>query len=65
MNERDIFIAALEKDQPAERSAYLDEACAGDDALRKRVEALLRAHASASSFPEGSATGALSRCHHR
>ena len=44
MSERDIFIAALQKEQPAERSAYLDEACAGDAALRRRVEALLAAH---------------------
>ncbi len=42
-NARDIFLAALER-TPAERAAYLDEACAGDAALRQRVEALLRAH---------------------
>ena len=27
MTERDIFIVALQKDDPAERRAYLDEAC--------------------------------------
>src|SRR6516162_4097515 len=42
MTEREIFMAALEKDQPAERTAYLDEACAADATLRQRVEALLR-----------------------
>jgi serine/threonine protein kinase len=39
-----VFLAALDRGTPAERAAYLDEACAGDAALRQRVEALLRAH---------------------
>jgi serine/threonine protein kinase/tetratricopeptide (TPR) repeat protein len=46
MNERSIFIAALEKDDPAERAAYLDQAC-GDGALRQRIERWLAAHAAA------------------
>src|SRR5262249_53475252 len=29
---------------PAERAAFLDRACAGDAALRRRLESLLRAH---------------------
>ena len=33
-----IFFAALEKTSPAERAAYLDEACRGDADLRRRVE---------------------------
>src|SRR5262249_6050616 len=41
---KDIFLAALEKATPADRAAYLDEACAGDAELRRRVEALLCAH---------------------
>ena len=44
MSEETIFVAALEKATPAERAAYLDAACAGDPELRRRVEALLRAH---------------------
>src|SRR5437588_524018 len=44
MSERDIFTAALEQTDPVARSAYLDEACDGDPALRERVEVLLRAH---------------------
>ena len=44
MNERDLFTAALGKTDPAARSAYLDEACGEDRALRARVEVLLRAH---------------------
>jgi eukaryotic-like serine/threonine-protein kinase len=43
MSERSIFIAALEKGDPAERAAYLDQACAGDQALRKRLDRLLDA----------------------
>src|SRR5262245_58402379 len=39
-----VFCAALEKATPAERAAYLDEACAGDADLRREVEVLLRAH---------------------
>src|SRR5579885_2288000 len=44
MSEETIFVTALEKAAPAERAAYLDAACAGDAGLRRRVEALLRAH---------------------
>jgi formylglycine-generating enzyme required for sulfatase activity len=50
MSERTIFLAALEKDDPAQRKAYLDEACAGDPALRERVELLLQSHEQAGSF---------------
>ncbi len=45
MTEATIFIAALEKPTEAERAAFLADACAGDERLRRRVEALLRAHA--------------------
>src|SRR5262249_10994756 len=50
MDERSIFMAALEREAPPERSAYLDEACGGDSALRQRVEALLASHEQAGSF---------------
>jgi WD40 repeat protein len=53
-----VFAAALEKAPAGERAAYLDEACAGDPALRQRVEALLRAHAEAGGFLEPPAPGA-------
>jgi len=43
MTERTIFMAALEMDA-GQRSAYLDQACAGDAALRRQVESLLAAH---------------------
>jgi serine/threonine protein kinase len=50
MTERSIFLEALEKEDPTARSAFLDTACAGDDTLRQRVEALLKSHALAGSF---------------
>jgi tetratricopeptide (TPR) repeat protein/tRNA A-37 threonylcarbamoyl transferase component Bud32 len=50
MNERSIFVAALDLDDPAERAAYLDRSCTGDTDLRQRVERLLQAHAAAGSF---------------
>jgi tetratricopeptide (TPR) repeat protein/serine/threonine protein kinase len=45
MNEQSLFIAALEKESPAERAAFLDQACAGDPDLRQRLERLLARHA--------------------
>src|SRR5437764_12477915 len=64
MSERDIFIAALQNEDPAVRQAYLDEACAGQPDLRQQVEHLLRLHEGAGSFleqpaAEPAATGAL------
>ena len=44
MNEETLFAAALEKSTPADRQAFLEKACAGDVALRRRVERLLAAH---------------------
>jgi serine/threonine-protein kinase len=49
-----LFHSALER-EPAERAAFLDEACAGDDPLRKQVEAVLAAHEQAGSFIESPA----------
>src|SRR5262249_60602285 len=50
MSEREVFFQALDRDDPAERAAFLDEACAGDASLRQRVDALLRSHAKAGDF---------------
>ncbi len=47
-----IFSAALERPSAEARAAYLDQACAGDDGLRRRVEWLLRAHLRAAGFLE-------------
>src|SRR5262245_38210824 len=52
MSERSLFLAALEITDPNERSAYLDRACAGDAALRQRLEGLLRAHQAVGTFLE-------------
>src|SRR6516162_9053141 len=52
MSERDLFIAALERDDPVERDAYLSAACGSDVDLRRRVERLLRLHKDAGSFLE-------------
>jgi serine/threonine protein kinase len=50
MNEREIFQAALDYDEPAQRATYLDQVCAGDAVVRARIEALLASHESASRF---------------
>src|SRR6516225_8156397 len=52
MIEEEIFHRALALSDVAERAAYLDQACAGNSALRASVEALLRANAGASRFME-------------
>jgi serine/threonine protein kinase/tetratricopeptide (TPR) repeat protein len=42
---REVFHAALERCTPAQRDAYLEQACAGDEELRRQVALLLNAHA--------------------
>src|SRR5581483_522053 len=58
MTERELFIAALQKDDPAERQAYLEQACAHRPELRRQVEHLLRLHQGAGNFLEEPAAGA-------
>lgn len=48
MTEEELFLAALELANPAERTAYLETTCGRDVALRQQVEKLLVAH-----FKEG------------
>ncbi len=43
-NERSIFLEALDRESEEARSAYLDQACVGNDELRAAVERLLGAH---------------------
>ncbi len=50
----DIYLAALEL-EPDRRSAFLDEVCAGDDALREEVESLLASDREAGAFISTSA----------
>jgi serine/threonine protein kinase len=64
MTERDIFIAALQREDPARRQAYLDQACARKPELRSQVEHLLWLYDGAGSFLEkpaatAQATGAF------
>lgn len=47
----ELYHAARER-SPEERSAYLKEACAGDDALCAEVESLLRYDAASADFLE-------------
>jgi serine/threonine protein kinase len=49
---RTIFEHALELPEGADRTAYLETACAADSDLRAQVEALLTAHENAGSFLE-------------
>src|SRR3989441_11976475 len=51
-----IFAAAMEITDPAARTAYVQRACAGDDALGLAVESLLAAHEGAGDFLEGPPT---------
>src|SRR5262245_20343356 len=57
MSERDIFDAALAIDDPAQRAAYLDRACAGHPGLREHLVALLSMDAQVGSFLEAPAPG--------
>src|SRR5438552_10811353 len=55
MNERDVFIAALQKQNAADRSAFLVEACGGNTDMREQVEALLHENEQLGSFLESPA----------
>jgi eukaryotic-like serine/threonine-protein kinase len=60
MNERDIFIAALQLESSAARQAYLDDACGDDETLRHQVESLLDTHARVGSFLQEPVIGSVS-----
>jgi serine/threonine protein kinase len=47
---KEIFLTALEKEDPAQRADYLNDACGHDEAVRRHVEVLLRKHEQAGSF---------------
>src|SRR5712691_1289013 len=55
-----LFHLALER-EPAERASFLNAACAGDESLRRQVEALLGAHEDAGSFIERPAVEVAAR----
>jgi hypothetical protein len=48
-----FFVEALERKSPQDMIAFLDKACIGNEALRARVEELLRAHKDAGNFLGG------------
>src|SRR5262245_37512720 len=50
-SEKSIFLTALEKESAAERSAYLNQVCAANAAIRAEIEALLAAHDRLDSLP--------------
>ncbi len=50
MNERDLFLSAIEIEDLASRQAYVQSKCSGDVDLLSRVESLLASHASQSQF---------------
>src|SRR4030095_14383101 len=53
----ELFHCALER-QPAQRAAFLDQACAGDQELRKEVESLIGSNENSDSFIDASGFGA-------
>jgi WD40 repeat protein/tRNA A-37 threonylcarbamoyl transferase component Bud32 len=55
VTERQIFLEALELSTPEARVVYLEEACAGDVALHRKVEELLKEHFSNDSLLTGPA----------
>jgi len=58
MNEREIFLEALEMPSPEARAAYLQGACGRDVALRREVDALLKEHFANDSLLAGPAVEA-------
>jgi hypothetical protein len=45
MNQLDLLTEALNRADPAERATFLDQACAGNPELRRRLEELLAGYA--------------------
>ena len=46
---KELFQSALER-EPSQRTAFLDQACGGDDELQKEVESLIASHEKTGSF---------------
>ena len=53
----EVFFAAMERESPEARAAYLDEVCGSDLELRRRVERLLDAQPKMGSFLDSPAAG--------
>ena len=52
---RSLFLAAVENVATEQWGAFLEDACGGDQELRRRVEILLRAHQASNSLIDGPA----------
>src|SRR6516225_572610 len=65
MTERSIFLEALDIDEPRERTAFLERACAGDPVLREQVERLLAAHEKGGPFLDHPATDLVATTDHQ
>ena len=61
-DEKSIFATAVAMGTPAERQAYLDEACGADAALRARLAALLGAREDQNDFLDQFIPAPESRC---
>jgi hypothetical protein len=53
---QEIFLAAVERHRPEDWDAYVNQACADDDELRRQVNLLLQAHHEAGSVPGAAAS---------
>ena len=62
MTEETLFADALKQPTPDARRAWLEQACAGNPDLRRRLEALLRAHDDAGSFLAAAAAVEAALC---
>jgi eukaryotic-like serine/threonine-protein kinase len=58
MSEQAVFVNALEYAGP-DRAAYLDQACAGDEKMRRQVEELLTAHERSGEFLDAPAVAQI------
>ena len=54
MNEQEIYISAMNRQDPDERQQFIQEACGDDVALRERVEKLIRHSDQVGDFLENS-----------
>jgi len=61
MDEQAIFVGALERDDPDERSAFIAAACSGNEGLRERIARLLDIYGRVGSFLEVPAAPAIDR----
>ncbi|HEX3152797.1 MAG TPA: serine/threonine-protein kinase [Gemmataceae bacterium] len=59
MNEESLFLAALNRPDPADRRQFLDRECAGNPELRQRLDVLLAAFAAGKDRLEPPAAGQL------